>query len=91
MAEAQRIKVVITERQMLSWPHQHALMEFHKVKLLKSAGIPINGVNQLDSVFSGRLTMWREIDLNNEAELHFEWTGPVIKPKAVPVDDDDEL
>lgn len=90
-----RIKVIIHERTILSWPHQMILAEFEMVRVLKEAGMPIDGINKLRGVIAGRLTIWRETDKNGEIEHHFEWVGPVRNTVPVTIsnttDEDDEL
>mgnify|MGYP000910273625 CR=1 FL=1 len=93
-----RIKVVISEREMLRWPHQHSLREFTICRTLKERGIPLKGVNQLNGVLAGKLTIWSELDLNEEEEHHFEWFGPTrasppirTTREDIPGDEDDEL
>lgn len=91
-----RIKVVISERTIRTWPHQVMLVEFHTIKLLKDAGMPINGFSKLHDVSVGKLTIWRELDLDDELEYHYEWVGPELVTPTVQVsatydDEDDEL
>ena len=80
-----RVKVVITEREMLKWPNQVILREFHLVNRLKAKGIPLAGVQLVANVICGKLTTWRETDLNDELEYHYEGVG------ADRADEDDEL
>lgn len=91
-----RVKVVIHERTIRTWPHQITLAEFHTIRVLKEAGIPLNGFSKLHDVSVGKLTIWRELDLDNEIEHHYEWVGPELVTPTVQVsatydDEDDEL
>ena len=89
------ITVRLPERAIQQWPHQAILREFHLIRTLKEAGIPLDGVNRMNSVTSGRLTIWRDFDLNDEIEHVYEWRGPKLRPVTVTVTttetEDDEL
>lgn len=95
MADIKTVKVVIHERTMRSWVHQKILNEFDVIRTLKERGIPINGFSTLKDVSVGKLTIWRELDLNDEIEYHYEWVGPDIPTpqvkSSVTVEEDDEL
>lgn len=90
-----RVKVVIHERTIRTWPHQITLAEFHTIRVLKEAGIPLNGFSKLHDVSVGKLTIWRELDLDDEIEHHYEWIGPDLQTPKVEVttsrEEDDEL
>ena len=81
-----RIKVVFSEREMMKWPNQVILRQFHMVQKLKDKGIPLAGTQIHEGVFSGTLSISRDVDLNDELEHVFVWEGP-----DRPVPDDDEL
>lgn len=87
------IKVVIHERAIQGIAHQAVLAEMRVIDELKKRGIPVASYNNLTSrgVSCGVLKQWREHDLNDEIEYHFEWTGPELKAATINGDDDDEL
>lgn len=79
-----KIKVVIHERTIANMRHHIVLAHGNIVSELKRAGIPMAGFDFWDGVTNGKLTIWREPDLNDELEYHYEWIGK--EPAKVPLD-----